>query len=97
MAQIIRTPQAEEDVIEIWFYIAVENKSKLNADRFMDKLDRQLVFLSENPGIGSKKDQYAKGLYQYIFGNYLIFYFPVKDGIELIRVLHGARDLDTLF
>lgn len=97
MALILRTPQAEEDIIEIWFYIAVEKQSALNADRFMDKLDKQLTFLAQNPGIGTPKNQYIKGLYQFIFGNYLIFYFPLSNGIEIIRVLHGARDLDTLF
>ena len=26
-------------------------------------------------------------------GNHLIFYRPIDDGIELVRVLHGARDI----
>jgi toxin ParE1/3/4 len=30
-------------------------------------------------------------------GNYLIFYRPLADGIEIVRVLHGARDIDSLF
>lgn len=30
------------------------------------------------------------------FSGYLIFYRPTSDGIEVIRVLHGARDLDTI-
>jgi toxin ParE1/3/4 len=97
MGQIKLTPQAEEDIIDIWYYIAVENKSVLNADRFMDKMDTQLVFLSDNPKIGVLKPQYMQGLYQFVFGNYLIFYFPLPNGIEVIRVLHGARDLGRLF
>jgi toxin ParE1/3/4 len=28
-------------------------------------------------------------------GNYLIFYRPISDGIEIVRVLHGARDIPT--
>ena len=31
------------------------------------------------------------------FRNYLVFYRPVADGIEVIRVVHGARDIDTIF
>jgi toxin ParE1/3/4 len=31
------------------------------------------------------------------FDNYLIFYLPHENGIDVIRVLHGARDLDRLF
>jgi len=30
-------------------------------------------------------------------GNYLIFYMPVEDGIVVVRVLHGMRDVDALF
>ena len=30
------------------------------------------------------------------FENYLIFYRPVPDGIEVVRVLHGSRDIDTI-
>ncbi|MDL5051486.1 type II toxin-antitoxin system RelE/ParE family toxin [Oscillatoria amoena NRMC-F 0135] len=97
MGQIKLTPLAQEDIIDIWHYIAVENKSVINADRFIDRMDAQLVFLSDNPRIGVLKPQYMQGLYQFVFGNYLIFYFPIKEGIEVVRVLHGARDLWRLF
>jgi len=30
------------------------------------------------------------------FGNYLVFYLPRRDGIEVIRVIHGARDIEVL-
>jgi len=30
-------------------------------------------------------------------GNYVIFYRPTAEGVEIARVLHGARDLETLF
>jgi toxin ParE1/3/4 len=30
-------------------------------------------------------------------GNYLIFYLPVEDGIEVVRVLPGMRDIDAIF
>jgi len=31
------------------------------------------------------------------FGRYVIFYTPVHDGIDVVRVLHGARDIDAAF
>ena len=31
------------------------------------------------------------------FENYLIFYRPLQDRIELLRIVHGARDIATLF
>ena len=30
------------------------------------------------------------------FPKHLIFYRPVADGIELVRVLHGARDVAAI-
>lgn len=30
------------------------------------------------------------------FGNYLIFYRPIEGGIEVVRVIHGARDLPSV-
>jgi toxin ParE1/3/4 len=31
------------------------------------------------------------------FMNYLIFYRPIGGGIDVLRVLHGARDIDRIF
>jgi len=31
------------------------------------------------------------------FGRYVIFYVPLEDGIDVVRVLHSARDIDAVF
>jgi toxin ParE1/3/4 len=31
------------------------------------------------------------------FKNYLLFYRPTSERLEIVRVLHGARDVRTLF
>lgn len=31
------------------------------------------------------------------FGRYVIFYVPLDDGIDVVRVLHSARDIDPSF
>ncbi|HAV25276.1 MAG TPA: type II toxin-antitoxin system RelE/ParE family toxin, partial [Bacteroidetes bacterium] len=38
-----------------------------------------------------------KNIRQYIFGNYLIFYLIRIDDIQIVRVLHGKRDIPNLF
>jgi len=43
--------------------------------------------------MGRKVEELAPNLRSFPIGSYLIFYRPVEDGIELIRVLHGARDI----
>jgi toxin ParE1/3/4 len=57
--------------------------------------------LAEFPGMGSVredlKSRHLKGVRSYPirgFRNYLIFYLPAKDGIEVLRVIHGARQIE---
>jgi toxin ParE1/3/4 len=49
------------------------------------------------PGIGRQREDLAPRLRGFPFGNYVIFYRPMENGVEIVRVLHGARDLPPLF
>jgi toxin ParE1/3/4 len=53
--------------------------------------------LSQLPEIGKRRFDLAPGLRSLAVGNYVIFYRPVSEGIQIIRVLHGARDIPSLF
>lgn len=46
--------------------------------------------------MGRARDELAEGLRSFPTGQYIIFYQPVPGGIEIVRVLHGARDLDAI-
>jgi len=39
----------------------------------------------------------APGLRSFPAGSYCIFYQPMPDGIEVVRVLHASHDIDSLF
>jgi len=97
MGIVLKTPRAEEDIIEIWFYIAIEKGDRNNADTFLKRMDQTFFDLAKNPKIGVRKNEYANALYQFPFGRYLIFYFIINDGIEIVRVLHGARNISKQF
>ena len=43
--------------------------------------------------MGSERPELAPALRCFVIGSYLIFYRPQPDGIQVIRVLHGSRDL----
>jgi len=47
--------------------------------------------------MGRLRDELADGLRSFPVGRYVIFYRPIPKGIEIVRVLHGARDLDAIF
>lgn len=95
MPSIIRSPQAESDLIEIAVYIAQDNPKA--ASRWLDTIDEKLDMLSRQPLIGEIREEIARNLRSFPVGNYIIFYQPFDDGVKLVRVLHGARDLDQLF
>lgn len=95
MARLIRTSQAREDVLDIWAYIAQDNPAA--ADKLLCRIDETMQLLAENPGTGISQYQYREGLHcKPVSKRYLIFYEPIDDGIRIIRVLHGARDWESL-
>ena len=53
--------------------------------------------IADSPMIGRTREELAPGLRSFPVGNHVIFYRSVKNGIEVIRVLHGARDIEFLF
>ena len=63
------------------------------ADRLVIHLDATLNIIATSPHMGRKVEELAPNLRSFPVGNYLIFYRPMADGIELIRILHGARDI----
>lgn len=95
MARILRTPQADADLEEIWSYIAQDNVAA--ADELIRKCNEMMQRLAQTPGMGFPQFQYGEGLRcKPVAKRYLIFYQPCEDGIQVIRVLHGARKWEEL-
>lgn len=94
MPQITYTRRARQDLVEIGEYIAADNPRA--TDRAIDTLMDRAILLSANPQIGSLRAEIAEGLRLFPVGNYLILYREISVGIEVVRVLHGARDLERL-
>ena len=95
MARIVRRPLAAADVDEIWDYIAEDSPEQ--ADAWVDRLDAKLRVLATQPTMGRAREELAPGLRSLPFGHYVIFYLPLPDGIDVVRVLHSARDIDAVF
>jgi len=95
MPIIIKRPRVESDLLEIWDYIADDSEAR--ADAFIDTIDKKFQTLARKPTIGRLRDELTKDLRSFPLGRYIIFYLPLTDGVEIVRVLHAARDLDALF
>lgn len=94
MAEILKTPAARADLVEIWSFIA--NDDPDSADQFLDHIEEVLHRLSSNPGIGRRRESLGPNIRSLPVGNYVVYYQPMPDAestIRLVRVLHGARDI----
>ena len=91
MPSCIRTARAEEDLIEIWLYIAGDNPGA--ADKLLDRIEATFGLLAENPALGPARPDLAPMLRYFVVRNYLILYRQIDDGVEIVRVVHGARHL----
>ena len=94
MPVVKRTAQAEEDLITLWLHIAKDNP--FAADRLLDDLDRTFCLLAEQPLLGPVRPDIAPELRYFPQGSYLILYRVLAEGIEVVRVIHGARELKGL-
>jgi toxin ParE1/3/4 len=94
MPTIVKSPRAREDLIEIWEFIAADDEH--SADEFVAIIDEKFRVLAERPSIGRLRNELVEGLRIFPIGRYVIFYLAIPDGIEIVRVLHGARDVDSI-
>ena len=99
--RVLKHRAATRDLLEHFDYIATDSEAV--ALRFLSAAEESLRDLSQNPTMGMAcefRGPRGKGLRRWRvkgFENYLIFYRPFGDRIEIARVLHGARDLKQLF
>ena len=89
------TEPARRDLKDIWIYIAENNSNA--ADKFMREFARKFRLLANNPKIGRAHEELVLNLRSFPYRDYIIFYFPIENGVEIYRVLHGTRDIDSLF
>jgi len=94
MPVIIKRPRVKSDLAEIWDYVADDSEAR--ADTFVEKIDEKFKTLAARPYIGRKRDELGEDLRSFPVGRYIIYYRPLPDGVEVIRVLHGARDLNAM-
>jgi toxin ParE1/3/4 len=95
MARVLRTPLARRDLKGIGQYIARESGSRSIALRFLDRIAARAKTQAEQPKLGERRPDLGAEVRCFPVGNYVVFYRPIGRGIELLRVLHGARDVPS--
>jgi toxin ParE1/3/4 len=97
MPRLVIAPEARRDLRGIRDYIAKDNPQA--ARRVVMRLRDMARMLAGAPGLGRARPELGPGLRSIVADRYVLFHRPLAgaSGIELARVLHGARDLDALF
>jgi toxin ParE1/3/4 len=91
VARLRRAPQAVLDADEIWMSIAVDSEGA--ADRLLTRIYDAEQRLADFPQMGRERPDIASDARSWAVGNYLILYRIAPDAVEIMRILHGARDL----
>jgi toxin ParE1/3/4 len=87
--------EANADIEGIARYLLERNP--VAADHFLDALEQTCELLAGHPLIGRARPELGEGVRSMAVGNYLIFYLPAPDGIDVARVIYGGRDLPGVF
>jgi toxin ParE1/3/4 len=101
MNNINKREQAKRDLEEIFVFIG-ERDLDTGLD-FLFAAEQTFELLAKMPLIGSPRrfrSSRLRNLRQFpvkSYEDYLIFYCPTEDGIEVLRVLHGRRDIEAIF
>jgi len=93
--RIIRSPESKRDYWEIYSYIAQDNPSV--AGELLRSFDKKLGDVLNLPEMGEFRPELGNGIRTLKSGRYIIFYRAVSDDIQLVRVIHGARDIPRIF
>ena len=81
-------------MLEIWLYVAADNF--LAADSLLAEFDARFLLLADAPALGHVRADMPAGVRCFPVGSYLIFYRLAASEISVIRVVHGARQLQGL-
>ncbi|PZO72442.1 MAG: type II toxin-antitoxin system RelE/ParE family toxin [Sphingomonas taxi] len=89
--KIRRLPQAIRDVDEIWLYIA--RHDPIAATRLVERLISSVARLADYPESGPARPEIGFGARSITVGNYLVLYRVKRDSVDIVRIVHGAREL----
>lgn len=94
-------PRADLDLMECFSYLAQRNP--VSARRFLDAVEKTLVEIETRPDNGHRylharrEDEDWRYVRVEGFKNYLVFYRLTHTQVEVVRIVHGSRDLERIF
>lgn len=99
--RVVRSPIVDRDLEEISDFIAADNPRA--ATRFLKAVEATFERLADMPGLGARWEEFKTPFPDLCYWpmpryrNYVIFYRPLPDGVQIVRVVHGGRILKHIF
>jgi toxin ParE1/3/4 len=91
-------PRAARDLDNIWLYVARDSGSVEVANKLIDAVTEQFLLLARYPRLGrSRDDDFGTGSRSLTVGEYLVVYCVEAEDVLILRVVHGRRDIESLF
>lgn len=94
MAEVLKAPQAQADLEAI--LAGLESRSAKAAERFAVGVDKKCTALSRFPEMGRARPDILPDLRSTLVGKYVLFYRIRGGTVEVLRILHGRRDLGRI-
>lgn len=91
VAHLVILPAARQDLMDIGDFIAMDNPQR--AVSFIAEIEAKMREAAERPHSFALRRDLREGLRAARHGRYLIFFLAMPDEVQIVRVLHGARDL----
>jgi toxin ParE1/3/4 len=88
------SPLARSDLAEIRHFIRKDKPAA--ADRQIATFFRSFHVLAKNREMGQHRPEFGSEIRTFSVGNYVVVYRPFAEGVEVVRVVSGFRDLDNL-
>ena len=86
--------QANDDLLEIWLWIARDSVG--SAEAFLDRMLRRIEILRQFPEAGPVREEIGDGSRGLVAERWLVLYRLTTDGVQIVRIVDGARDLTKL-
>jgi plasmid stabilization system protein ParE len=93
----ILTPTAQRDLESIWQYL-VEDADEETADEVFNRIHDQCARLSLAPDVGHFRRDLLDERFRFMsIWSYLIVYRAQTRPLRIVAILHGRRDLKSIF
>jgi toxin ParE1/3/4 len=90
-------PLARSDLDEIWDYLGIQKDNPAAAARQTEMLFEKLFLLTTHPLLGEARPDLGDNLRSFVAGNYVVVYRVGGATLEIVRIIHAARDIRSLF